>query len=247
MWDPSKYKITRVKAVFSEENYLMIGNTRWHWASKIKEHWKYFHTAPNPIEFKDKDYSQLSWASVGPIPENISLCHSKEIRLNDIPLSNLPSNLGIDRALAGWSAFKKQLSLKNKKQDLIVIDAGTILSITKITKKGEFSGGQLISGLRLQLSSMANGALNLETPIIERIPTDIFQNETNNAMIKGSIYGLIGLILKIFEETKLPIWMCGGDAPIILNELKNESIDINYCPNLVLEGMIDIEQKTNSI
>ena len=233
--------------MYSEENYLMIGNTRWHWASKIKEQWKFFHTSSNPIEFKNKDYSQLFWASVGPVPENIKLCPSKKINLNDVPLNNLPSNLGIDRALASWSAFKKQSSIQKKEQDLIVIDAGTILSVTKITKQGEFSGGQLISGLRLQLSSMANGALNLETPIIERIPTDIFQNETNNAMIKGSIYGLIGLILKIFEETKLPIWMCGGDAPIILKELKNESIDINYCPNLVLEGMIDIEQKTNSI
>ena len=226
--------------MYSEENYLMIGNTRWHWASKIKEQWKFFHTSSNPIEFKNKDYSELFWASVGPVPENIKLCPSKKINLNDVPLNNLPSNLGIDRALASWSAFKKQSYIQKKEQDLIVIDAGTILSVTKITKQGEFSGGQLISGLRLQLSSMANGALNLEKPIIERIPTETFQYETNNAMIRGSINGLIGLILQIFEETKLPIWMCGGDAPIILNELKNENIDINHCPNLVLEGMIDI-------
>ena len=225
----------------------MIGNTRWHWASNIKEHWKYFHTAPNPGEFKYTDYSQLSWASVGPIPEKIRLCPSKRIKLSDIPLTNIPSNIGIDRALASWSAFKKQSSLRSKEQDLIVIDAGTVLSVTKITKKGEFAGGQLIPGLRLQLSSMANGTLNLENPIIKNIPKGTFQYETNNAMIKGSINSLIGLILKIFEETKLPIWMCGGDASIILNELKNKNIDITYYPNLVLEGMIDINQTINSI
>jgi len=233
--------------VYSEKTYLMIGNTRWHWASNIEEHWQYFHTFPNPIEFQDKDYSQLTWASVGPIPENIKLCPSKQIKLDDVPLSNLPSNLGIDRALSAWSAFKKQSSLKNKVQDLIVIDAGTILSVTKITKQGEFSGGQLISGLRLQLSSMANGALNLEAPIIKKIPKKTFQHETNNAMIRGSLNGLIGLILQIFDETKLPIWMCGGDAPIILNELKNKNIDIKHSPNLDLEGMIDIDQTINSI
>ncbi len=233
--------------MYSEENYLMIGNTRWHWASKMKEDWKYFHTSPNPIEFKSKDYSQLSWASVGPIPENIKLCPSKKIKLDDVPLSNLPSNLGIDRALASWSAFKKQSYVKRKEQDLIIIDAGTILSVTKITKKGKFSGGQLISGLRLQLSSMSNGALNLETPIIKTIPKETFQYDTNNAMIRGAINGIIGLILQIFDETKVPIWLCGGDAPIILNELKNKNININYHPNLVLEGMIDIDQKLNSI
>ena len=233
--------------MFLEKNYLMIGNTRWHWATKIQEDWKYFHTTPNPIEFKDKNYSELSWASVGPIPEHLKLCPSKKINLDDVPLINLPSNLGIDRALASWSAYKKQSSFKSKEQDLIIIDAGTIMSITKITKKGVFAGGQLISGLRLQLSSMANGSLNLENPIIKTIPIETFQHETKNAMVRGAINGLLGLILKIFEETKLPIWMCGGDAPLILNELKNTNIDINYCPNLVLEGMIDIDQKINSI
>ncbi len=232
--------------MYSEKNYLMIGNSRWHWASKIKEQLKYFHTSPNPIEFKNKDYSQLSWASVGPIPENVKLCSSKEIKLLDVPLENLPNNLGIDRALASWSAFKKQSALNSKKQDLIVIDAGTILSVTRITKKGEFAGGQLIAGLRLQLSSMENGALNLEAPILNIIPQETFQNETQNAMIRGALNGLLGLILQIIDETRLPIWICGGDAPLILNELKNKNIDINHSPNLVLDGMIDIEQKINS-
>ena len=70
--------------MYSEKNYLMIGNTRWHWASKIKEDWKYFHTSPNPVEFQDKDYSQLSWASVGAIPKNVKLCPSKKINIDDI-------------------------------------------------------------------------------------------------------------------------------------------------------------------
>ncbi len=233
--------------MFLENNYLMIGNTRWHWAIKTKKDWKYFHTSPNPIEFKDKDYSQLTWASVGPVPDKINLCPSKQINLDNVPLISLPFNVGIDRALASWIAYKKQSSLKSKEQDLIVIDAGTIMSVTKITKKGVFAGGQLISGLRLQLSSMANGSLNLDNPIIKTIPRETFQHETKNAMVRGAINGLLGLILKIYEETKLPIWMCGGDAPLILDELKNTNIDINHCPNLVLEGMIDIDQRINSI
>ena len=89
--------------MFLEKNYLMIGNTRWHWATKIQENCKYFHTTPNPIEFKDKNYSEFSWASVGPIPENLKLCPSKKINLDDVPLINVPSNLGIDRALASLS------------------------------------------------------------------------------------------------------------------------------------------------
>ncbi len=229
--------------MYSKENYLMIGNTRWHWASKIKEQWKYFHTSPNPLEFKNKDYSKITWASVGPIPETIKLCPTNKINVSDIPLMNLPCHIGVDRALSAWSAFKKQSNLNNKDKGLIVIDAGTILSVTKITKKGEFAGGQLIPGLRVQLSSMAKNALNLEHPIIKSIPKGTFQNDTNNAMIRGAINSLLGVILQVFEETKLPIWICGGDAIVILNQLKNKNIAIKYCPNLVLEGMIDIHQK----
>ena len=221
----------------------MVGNTRWHWAIKIKKEWKYFHTDPNPTDFKHKDYSQMFWAAVGPIPSCINLSPSKEINLNDVPLLNLPSYLGIDRALASWSAFQKQSDLTNKQKDIIIIDAGTILSITRISKKGEFIGGQLIPGMRLQLSAMGNRALNLSNPETITIPKETFQNKTNNAMIKGTITCLTGAILQIYKETGLTIWLCGGDAPIILNEFKSTKIDIEYHPNLVLEGMISIYKK----
>ena len=121
--------------VFQEKNLLMIGNSRWHWASQINGEWKYFHTCPNPIEYKNKDYSQIIWASVGPVPNEIELNSEKKINLNDIPLINLPSNLGIDRALASWSVFKNESKSNNKENGFLIVDAGTILSITKITDK----------------------------------------------------------------------------------------------------------------
>tara|TARA_B100000700_G_scaffold300104_1_gene367852 strand:+ start:2461 stop:3156 length:696 start_codon:yes stop_codon:yes gene_type:complete len=230
--------------VNSKETYLMVGNTRWHWAIKIEKEWQYFHTDPSPTDFKhDDDYSQISWAAVGPIPSFINLNSSKEINLHDVPLLNLPSYLGIDRALAAWSAFQKKSHLKNKKKDIIIIDAGTILSITRISKNGEFIGGQLIPGMRLQLSAMGRRALKLENPETIIIPKETFQHQTKNAMIKGTINCLTGAILQIYKETGLSICLCGGDAPIILNEFKNTKIDIEYHPNLVLEGMISIYKK----
>ena len=229
----------------SEEKFLMIGNTRWHWAIKFNNEWKYFDTSPYQGDVKDEDFSQVAWASVGIVPNNIDLCPSKKINLNDVPLLNLPSHLGIDRALASYSAFQKQIYLKNKKEGLLIVDAGTILSITKITEDGGFDGGQLIAGLRLQLSAMAKGAFNLENPIIKTIPKKNFQYNTTNAMIRGTINSLLGPILQCYKETSLTIWLCGGDALVILNELKNKNIDVQYQPNLVLEGMINIHKNFN--
>ncbi len=230
--------------MYSKENCLMIGNTRWHWACKIKNEWKYFHTSPNPIEFINKKPSHITWAAVGPIPKIIELNPSKRLSLNDIPLLNIPSNLGIDRALSAWSAFQKASHLGINKDGVLIVDAGTIMSITKITNKGEFSGGQLMAGLKLQLSSMAKGALNLEEPSVNLIPKKTFQYKTEDAMIKGSINCLVGAIAKAYEETNLTIWLCGGDSPIIYKELQDRSINVQYHPNLVLEGMVNISQES---
>ncbi len=230
--------------VHSKENCLMIGNTRWHWACRIKSEWKYFHTSPNPIEFINKEPSQITWAAVGPIPKIIQSSPARRLSLNDIPLLNVPSNLGIDRALSAWSAFQKASYLSNNKDGLLIVDAGTILSITKITNKGEFAGGQLIAGLKLQLSSMAQGALNLKEPSMKIIPKKTFQYKTEEAMIKGSINCLVGAIAKAYDETNLTIWLCGGDSLIIYKELIDRSINVKYHPNLVLEGMINILNKS---
>jgi len=226
--------------VYSKENCLMIGNTRWHWASKIKNEWKYFHTSPNPIDFINKEPSKINWAAVGPIPKKIDLNPSRKLELNDIPLLNLPSNLGIDRALSAWSALQKASCLSMKKDGLLIVDAGTILSITKITNTGEFTGGQLMAGLKLQLSSMAKGALNLNEPSIKVVPEKTFQYNTEEAMIKGTINCLIGAIAQAYDETNFTIWLCGGDSPIIYKELIDRSIDVKYYPNLVVEGMVNI-------
>ncbi len=230
--------------MYSKENCLMIGNTRWHWASKIKNEWKYFHTSPNAREFINKEPNQITWAAVGPIPKTINLNPSRRLSLNDIPLLNVPANLGIDRALSAWSAFQKASYLSICKEGLLIVDAGTILSITKIINKGEFAGGQLIAGLKLQLSSMAQGALNLEEPSINLIPEKTFQYKTEDAMIKGSINCLVGAIAKAYDETNFTIWLCGGDSSIIYKELINRSINVKHYPNLVLEGMVDILNKS---
>ena len=47
---------------------------------------------------------------------------------------------------------------------------------------------------------MSNRAMNLETPIVKKIPSEIFQYETNNAMIRGSMNALVGLILKLLRR-----------------------------------------------
>ncbi len=218
----------------------MIGNSRWHWALKRQQKWEYSHSEPLLNLESSRALSITKWAAVGTVPQQIFLNPKSELQLKDIPLLKIPDWLGIDRALGGWSAFKKAQSKSEQDSGLLVADAGTVLSITKITSNGEFGGGQLVPGLKLQQKIMANGTNNLIEPKTMDIPNKQFPIETEAAMLRGSLQSLIGTLLLAQKKTDLPIWLCGGDSKIIFESMKSEKIDITYCPNLVLEGMVQL-------
>ena len=78
---------------------LLIGNSRWHWAIKKSETWKFLHTEPDIKKLNSLKRKLFTWSAVGPIPPNIELDPSKRIDIKDVPLKNLPTWLGIDSAL----------------------------------------------------------------------------------------------------------------------------------------------------
>ena len=218
---------------------LLIGNSRWHWAIQNQKTWEFFHELPpNTISSLLKK-NLWRWAAVGNVPSDINLDPSKELKLENIPLQNAPEWLGIDRALGGWGAFQKAKSKNMHSEGLLLADAGTILSLTCITSKGEFTGGQLIAGLNLQRLSMAEKTLKLKKPKINCLPELMFPSSTDEAILRGSFQSLVGALIEAQKESKMPIWLCGGDAGILFKNLKNR-LKIIYSPNIVLEGMISI-------
>ena len=154
-------------------------------------------------------------------------------------------NWRIDRGLAGFGAFEKARLFNSYSKGILVADAGTIFSLTRITNKGEFAGGQLIAGLKLQLSSMGYGAKNLHNPGPGDSEIDLFPWNTAEAKQRGSIQALSGALMEAILETKMPVWLCGGDAPVIIKALQKRNIDLIHHPNLLLEGMIEIQKQIN--
>ena len=59
-------------------------------------------------------------------------------------------------------------------------------------------------------------------------------------MKRGSIQALTGTILNAQKACNLPLWLCGGDANILLKELQKNDMEVNYSPNLVMEGMVNL-------
>ena len=221
-------------------DYLLIGNTRLHWAVNKNSSYKFSNTLVNDSLPKNIDLKKLIWASVGKYPTN-NLLKKNQVTIKDINLINMPHFIGIDRALACFAAlimFKSKLS-----KNLLIVDLGTTVSITKIDHQGNILGGQLFPGFTTQLRSMEQSTKNLVYPNKLYIPNNKFEISTMNAMLRGVYNSISGAINIAFDRTKDILILCGGDANLIGNSLKKEIKNFIIEPNLVMYGMIFLNKK----
>ena len=219
----------------SDINFLLVGNSRLHWAKYSQNQSKFFHTKKDQQVPKNIDLDQLIWASVGKLP-NFLLKEENEIKTKDIQPLSFPDYFGVDRALACIAALK---IIENPlKKDLLIADCGTILSITKLNSNGSILGGQLIPGFITQLKSMEQNTKNLKIPKKYDIPIKDFLINTEEAILKGVINSLTGVINSLFNPAKDILVICGGDSEFLTQSLKTQKENIIYAPNLVMEGMI---------
>ena len=219
----------------SDINFLLVGNSRLHWANYSENQSKFFHTKREQKFPENIDVNKLIWASVGKLP-NFSLKEENEIKTKNIQLSKLPDHFGIDRALACLAALK---IIENPfKKDLLIADFGTILSITKSNSNGSIIGGQLLPGFLTQLKSMEQNTKNLKVPKKYEIPTKDFLMNTEEAILKGVINSLNGVIKSSFNPVEDILITCGGDSEFLTKSLETNKQKTLNAPNLVMEGMI---------
>ena len=216
-------------------NFLLVGNSRLHWAEYVESEYKFFHTNKKDALPENINLNKVIWASVGEFPKFI-LKKENEIKTKDIHLSNLPDFFGVDRALSCLAAL--EIIENPLKKNLLIADFGTILSITKLNPNGSILGGQLIPGFLTQLKSMQQSTKNLKIPKKYDIPTKDFLINTEEAILKGVINSLTGVINSLFNPAKDILIICGGDSQLLTKSLKTQKENIINAPNLVMEGMI---------
>jgi type III pantothenate kinase len=143
-----------------------------------------------------------------------------------------PQTLGIDRLAAAVGA------LQHFSGPLLVIDAGSCITVDLIDADNVFAGGSISPGLGMRLEAMHTFTESLPLLKLEAPPQGV-PNSTREAMLAGAVIGakheLIGFIRHYegqFPEIK--VILCGGDAKYFdkMNEL-----NIFVLPNLVIEGL----------
>ena len=93
-------------------------------------------------------------------------------------------------------------------------------------------------GFLTQLKSMEQNTKNLKVPKKYDIPIKDFLINTEEAILKGVINSLTGVINSLFNPEKDILIICGGDSEFFAKSLKTQKENIINAPNLVMEGMI---------
>ncbi|MGK7941388.1 MAG: pantothenate kinase [Crocosphaera sp.] len=204
---------------------LVIGNSHLHWGYFRDKHlentWDTKHLSQSiglrlPSEFL-----------LPHIPQNIPLIVASVVlsqaklwqsypsinflSLEDIPLNNLYSTMGIDRALGLLGAGKRYHF------PCLLIDGGTALTLTGVDAHLTFQGGAILPGLKLQFESLSTQTAALPNLSLPRTLPKPWAMNTSDAIASGIIYTVLNGIkafcedwLKNYPESK--IILTGGDA-----------------------------------
>jgi len=218
---------------------LLIGNSRWHWAELEpgSGELRCWHTAPgSSLDLADAGTLQ-AWAAVGALPLQLASGSARRIGLEDVPLQGLPPWLGIDRALVGWRAWQQQGDA------VLVADAGTALSLTRVSADGGFAGGLISAGVALQLRALTGSTAQLPAVNVAGAEMgEAWPIHTEAAMAEGCRRGVAAAIAQAWrqacrESPPTSLWLTGGDAPGLMPLLEEQQLKPVLAPDLALEAM----------
>ena len=153
-----------------------------------------------------------------------------------------PQQLGVDRWLAVVAAYQQF------PERLLVVDAGSAITLDVVSSEGQHQGGYIIPGLRLMNEALrggteavdviSNNASNLLTP----------GKDSQQAVNKGCLMVAVAAVEKLVSQQPIRVVVTGGDAEVLLNGLNStsDSLDkelirpkyiLSHCPDLVLDGL----------
>lgn len=245
-------------AAQAQARWLLIGNTRWHWAADLGQGLVCWHTPPLHHDLAAGDLAPegtaelplATWAAVGAVPEQAGLDPARRMELQQVPLQAMPPWLGIDRALVGWRAWQIAQA------PVVVADAGTALSFTRVDGQGRFAGGRLLAGAGLQLQALGQGTAQL--PALPSLqagsedsagpdPLEGWPMATEAALRSGVGWGLAAAIAMAAqqvwqEEPSCQLFLTGGDgallAPLVRALLGAQgSGQFTLAPDLAMEAL----------
>lgn len=145
-----------------------------------------------------------------------------------------PTTLGVDRWLAMLGAMSQY-----PQQDVLVIDAGTALTIDQVSADGQHQGGWILPGLRMQHKAVTSHTAKVFSREFDEAQLSFGKN-TDQCLKHGILAGLCGVIQQAARlSLTAQILLTGGDAEFLQHHLQQSAPDIaiQVDPWLIFRGM----------
>ena len=153
-----------------------------------------------------------------------------------------PTQLGCDR----WAALiAAHTAASAMHRPLLVVMAGTALTIDTLTADGHFLGGVILPGARLMRSALNNATAQL--PVPQGI-YQVFPINTDDAITTGTIEACVGAIARQHAQVTKNLGSSphciasGGGMQELLAHLP---FPVSINDNLVLDGLLAIARSRN--
>jgi len=165
----------------------------------------------------------------------------------DIPMSldvEAPEKTGVDRLLAAYSAHRYANEHASTAQPVIVIQAGTAVTVDFVDASGIFRGGSIMPGLGLSLQLLAAGTDLLPwlgNHAVDVRPTLPGKN-TEQAISAGVNAALVGGASHLVEryrnectyKSSIKVIVSGGDGSLLLPHIIEP---VEFVEHVVLRGL----------
>jgi len=136
--------------------------------------------------------------------------------------------LGIDRWLAILAGFQRLAGA------MIVIDAGSAITIDFVDGSGKHRGGFIAPGISMMRDSLLNGAHGVQSWSSAQDDLRGPASDTGAAVSRGCVLSAVSLINYLSKDQSSSLVLTGGDAKLLLHYLSRAPI---YVEDLVLEGL----------
>ncbi len=129
---------------------------------------------------------------------------------------------------------------------LVVIGAGTAITVDAVTEQGQHLGGIILPSIRLMRSALHQYTAKL--PLSGgNLSSHHAPNNTNDALHTGAVLACTGAIEQFIqrycEAINPQVLLCGGDAPELIGYLQQNTkpLPMQYAPALGLLGLLYAE------
>ncbi len=166
------------------------------------------------------------------------------VTFRDVPMPTSvehPERLGIDRLLSAYAARRRWNS------PLIVVDAGSAVTVDWVDQDGVLCGGAILPGLELQARALATGTdalpkIDWSSPHVVQLPARNTAEAIHGGILVGVAAAIDGLTQRYLENCdgepeSVQLVLTGGDAQALSAHVRHPH---HRQANLVCRGLLDL-------